>query len=566
MLGIYTRLSVEDQQSTSIENQIREGKDFAELKGVKYSIYNEGEGVSGTLDINDRPILLQLIGDIKEGLIEAVWMRNQNRLDRNSLTFFIFVEAAKKNDIEVFFGNDKKLDFNDPSTLLQSSILSALNAYQAQLQSTQTKKALLGSAKEGKAWGILPYGYATDENKNIVINKEEAEVVEEIFQLNLNGWGTRRISTYLSKQGIPTRYNKYDGKLKIRNKHDDSITEREYKDIVWSQKTVNDILKNKWYVGERTFQKIQLPTPVIISIDIFEKAQENLKSNKYKTGKAVEYRYLLKGLLRCSKCGRNYYGRTKKNKTDNYYMCSSKRYPTLNCGNRSISIPYLENFIIKHLFDSKDLLKKLEKIDKEDKSLIILKDELENLKESNIKLQKTLEKLSFVLGDSDLKDDITILKRYKEAKSKIETNNARIKVVESRIKNRENKTHLNAYKKRLGVVDLHNFSKLKEAIHTIVERIEIEFSEGSYKIIVKYKGYEEQGTFITKFPYTIWHYLIKEYTEPTALDILESVMSFKEIHGIDLPQEYWEGLKKENYTQLMLNNIHINKSELIEFN
>jgi DNA invertase Pin-like site-specific DNA recombinase len=65
MLAIYTRLSKEDSKSTSIENQIQEGKMFAQSKNfLNYEIYNEGEGISGGATIKDRPKLDALIQDI----------------------------------------------------------------------------------------------------------------------------------------------------------------------------------------------------------------------------------------------------------------------------------------------------------------------------------------------------------------------------------------------------------------------------------------------------------------------------------------------------------------------
>ena len=70
MLAIYTRLSREDDQSASIDNQIREGKAFAKKHDYQLTIYNEGEGVSGTLELNDRPELLNLINDVKKELVE----------------------------------------------------------------------------------------------------------------------------------------------------------------------------------------------------------------------------------------------------------------------------------------------------------------------------------------------------------------------------------------------------------------------------------------------------------------------------------------------------------------
>ena len=58
MLAIYTRLSREDSESSSIENQLREGKSFAKDNSFNdIKIYNEGEGVSGGADIKDRPKL-----------------------------------------------------------------------------------------------------------------------------------------------------------------------------------------------------------------------------------------------------------------------------------------------------------------------------------------------------------------------------------------------------------------------------------------------------------------------------------------------------------------------------
>lgn len=46
MLGIYTRLSKQDEESNSINNQLREGKQFAtDFHYSDIKIYNEGEGV-----------------------------------------------------------------------------------------------------------------------------------------------------------------------------------------------------------------------------------------------------------------------------------------------------------------------------------------------------------------------------------------------------------------------------------------------------------------------------------------------------------------------------------------
>lgn len=360
MLAIYTRLSVENEDSASIENQLREGKEFAKNKGLSYQIYNEGEGISGTLDLKDRPELNKLIGDISTDKITSVWMRNQNRMERNSLTFHLFADIIKKNNVKLYFADGKEIDYNDPNTFLSSSILSTLNAYSAQLQSVQTKKSLKDNAKEGKVHGILPYGYTTNENGYIQIDSEESVIIKRIFNMSLSGVGTRSIAEILNKEEIPTRYNKIaKGKITVKNKYTGKLTIRDKSAVKWAGGTIRGIITNTIYKGTRTFSGVEYDAPIIIEPNYWKKVNENLKNNANTSGKKVAHKYLLKGLLECGKCGRNFYGRTRTNKKDNYYMCSSKRYTHENCGNRSINIDVLNNIIWGRFFldsEYKDLL------------------------------------------------------------------------------------------------------------------------------------------------------------------------------------------------------------------
>ncbi|WP_298996725.1 recombinase family protein [uncultured Tenacibaculum sp.] len=500
MLAIYTRLSKLDEESNSIHNQLREGKEFA--KKNKYDIikeYNERMGVSGTLDIEDRPQLLELIADIKKGDIKAVWMRNQNRLDRNTGVFYLFITAVKKNNVEVFFADGDSIDFNDPTTLLQTSIISSLNQYQAQLQSVQTKKALRDNAQEGKAWGILPYGYCTDENKLIVINEVEAKVVKEIFNLCCNGWGARRISTYLTDKGYPTRYSQYDGTISVVNKYTKEITKRNKKDIIWSVKTVLNMLKNTWYIGERTYAGSKYPAPPIIDIEVFENAQRKLVENKNikKSGKKTTYNYLLKGLIICGKCGRNYYGRhrpPKEGKTysnDNYYMCSSKRYKHLNCGNRSIDIPFIEGLVWDRFFKYKELNKLIdEHFDtiKVDEVLNDLNTQLKKLEEKLGKFSKerqntiklnAKELITFEQTEQDLKRI-----NLEENQTKGELQN-----IKEQIKNYTDSIALKEQQKELENIENDiSFNDKKELVNKYIKQVLILHHDDKnyYKITIKF--------------------------------------------------------------------------------
>ena len=79
------------------------------------------------------------------------------------------------------------------------TITSALNQYQKDLQSVQTKRTLKDNAREGKVWSVVAYGYKSD-NGYLAIDETEAEIVKEIYALSLNGWGTRTIANRLNEK------------------------------------------------------------------------------------------------------------------------------------------------------------------------------------------------------------------------------------------------------------------------------------------------------------------------------------------------------------------------------
>tara|TARA_R110000803_G_C11987103_1_gene321471 strand:+ start:720 stop:2312 length:1593 start_codon:yes stop_codon:yes gene_type:complete len=355
MLGIYTRLSKEDADSNSIGNQKREGVAFATKNKFEYKLFDEGQGLSGGLEIKDRPQLLELTNAIENGDITSVWFRDQNRLERNSSTFMDFVKIIKRNDCTVYY-SDEKIDYNKASVVFQGTIYSAFSQLQKDMQSEKTIRSLKDNAIEGKAHGISPYGYTKDDNGYIIIEGGEAEVVKRIYKLSLEGTGTNKIAEIFNEEGILTRYNKI-GTGTLTTKNFGKVITTQKKDINWSGNTIRGIIKNTIYKGLRTLKSGTYKAPNIIVPHHWQQVNDNLKANRNNSGRVVKHKYLLKGIIKCGKCGRNYYGRTRVNKKDNFYMCSSKRPNVENCGNRSINIPALESLVWQRFFVEKELLR-----------------------------------------------------------------------------------------------------------------------------------------------------------------------------------------------------------------
>jgi site-specific DNA recombinase len=425
MLAIYTRLSKEDKDSTSIQNQIREGKEFASKLNVVYKLYNEGEGVSGGAEIKDRPQLFTLLQDIRSNDIDKVWFRSQNRLERNSSTYAIFISEAQKYKVDVYF-NDKLLDFDNPSDNLLGTITSAVNQYQKDLQAFQTKRTLKDNVKEGKVWSVVAYGYKS-ENGYIAIDEEESLIVKRIFNESLKGVGTRKIAEILNGEGVLTRFNKIGkGIIKRVNKQSKKVTIVRTKEVNWAGNTIRNIINNTLYKGERIFSGDVYEAPIIINPILWQEVNDNLKKNRNNSGKKVDHKYLLKGKLICSKCGRNYYGKRRADLSDNFYTCSSK-ITKKNCGNRGINITVLESLIWQRFFADKNLKAVVDRFFKAndvDTKIYDLEAKLEllsnDLKKSKQEQQNAIKlAIKGIISEEDIKPEID---RIKDKSKVIEIN------------------------------------------------------------------------------------------------------------------------------------------------
>ena len=489
MLAIYTRLSKEDKDSTSIQNQIREGKKFASKLNLEYILYNEGEGISGGAEIKDRPQLFKLLQDIRSNDIQSVWFRSQNRLERNSSTYAIFISEAQKFKVDVYF-NDKLLDFDNPSDNLLGTITSAVNQYQKDLQAFQTKRTLKDNVKEGKVWSVVAYGYKSEEGY-LKIDEEESLIVKRIYNESLKGIGTRKIAEIFNNEGILTRYNKIGkGEIEQTNKQTKRVTISKTKDIKWSGNTIRGIIINTLYKGERKFSGSIYDAPIIINPILWQQVNNNLSKNRNNSGKKVDHKYLLKGKLICGKCGRNYYGRRRVDLSDNFYMCSSKRIKTENCGNRSINITVLEGLIWKRFFADKNLetvVNKFFKTNNTDTKLYDLEAKLDALKKDLVNIKQERQnaiKLAIkgLLSEEDIKPEVD---RIKIVAIEI---NIKIKQIEEQMffyNNSISKRNEIGLDLEFNATDM-SFNDKRELINKYIDFIEITYLESSYVIFIAF--------------------------------------------------------------------------------
>jgi site-specific DNA recombinase len=182
----------------------------------------------------------------------------------------------------------------------------------------------------------------------------------------------------------------------------------------------------------------------------------------------------LRGLCVCGRCGRNFVGRTRPDKKDHYYYCSSKIGDLEKCGIRSLNIDYLDELIWHKVINSyviSDLaleeIAKLEnpvEIEHSKKKIYSLQSQLSVEKE---KKNRTIELYQNGLIDMAL------------AKEKLEPCDIRLANIEKEIATLQNLlVSFNDYKTQVC-----EFQAFSEQLKTIADNADFYFK---YKLTRKY--------------------------------------------------------------------------------
>jgi site-specific DNA recombinase len=338
---IYSRVSTQDQDN---QRQIQELKDYAKYQKIQIESVFE-EKVSGATKAKERKAFNDLLQYIKDHHIKLILVWELSRLGRSMLDVQINIEELSNAGVNIYIKKEglNTLDESGNVALLSKMMIGMLTAF-AEFERQTTKKrsssGLRQRASLGGAGGgvVKPYGFK-NENKLLVIDQEEAKIVQLIFQKYLEGLGTTSIATFLNQKKVPTRYNKAfaDKSVKSRLGY-----EKKGSSFHWQDGTIYSILKNSIYYGDRKYKGEIFNVPAIVSKQTFDLVQGKLKSNFNKPNSEKKYENVLAGLIICPKCGKNYYMHKRDDNNDNAYKCISKRYKEY-CGNPSINIDKLNN-------------------------------------------------------------------------------------------------------------------------------------------------------------------------------------------------------------------------------
>ena len=331
---IYTRVSTEiqaEKEFSSCESQEQKIRSFIESQNnwQVAKIYSD----AGYTGVNtNRPALQELLEDIKQNKIDVILVYKIDRFTRSPKDFYQLIEVFDKFNIS-FISVTERFDTSTPAGRLLRNIMLTFAQFERELTSERTKDKLLERAKKGM-WngGSPPYGYQR-ENKKLIINRKEAEIIRLIYENYLETKSINRIYDFLEEKNMKNRQGK-----------------------IFSKENLAFILRNITYIGKikysgQIFQGIHQP---IISEELFELTQ---KTHKKRIRKFRVYRdFLFGGLVNCAECGYKMSAfftnkhRNGKLKRYYYYRCTSTNKKGWQaCSTRQVSADRLERYILENL-------------------------------------------------------------------------------------------------------------------------------------------------------------------------------------------------------------------------
>nr|AJG38137.1 putative invertase [bacterium enrichment culture clone fosmid MGS-K1] len=320
-VALYCRVSTDMQEKErTIQSQLEALRKYAAER--QYEIAREflDEGYSGaTLE---RPGLDHLRDALVSGDFQVVLIHSPDRLARKAVYQSLVIEEMERAQVKVEFLNHPVDDTPEGKMLLGMQGLFA--EYERAKIAERNRRGKIYWARQGVfVGGRIPYGYqlvhrdhANGQRASLEVNEAEATTVRDMYRWLLEEQlSCRAMARRLVELEVPTQ-----------------------RGTRWRPSTVNTLLHSEAYKGIFHYRSskdewVPIPVPAIVDEGTWEAAQRQLHQNAlYARRNNKHYSYLLRGLIRCPRCGATCIGVYSNGRRN--YRCNQLDYLSAKNGKR----------------------------------------------------------------------------------------------------------------------------------------------------------------------------------------------------------------------------------------
>ena len=227
--GIYIRVSTEDQAKDgfSIHAQREKLTKYAEANDWDIFDYYVDDGISGK-NLEDRPEITRLLKDVEDGKINNILIYKLDRLTRSVRDLIYLIELFEKHSC-TFNSQTEKIDTSNAVGRMFVKIIGIFAEFERENLAERVSFGYEQKTREGNYTntnGVYGYDYIVGEKK-IIVNEEEKDLVNRIFDLYIDGKSYFKIAHLFNEENVPTK----------RGGH-------------WASSTIKSIINNPLYVGK----------------------------------------------------------------------------------------------------------------------------------------------------------------------------------------------------------------------------------------------------------------------------------------------------------------------------
>lgn len=331
-VALYIRVSTEEQALHGISLIAQEDAlcRYAREHGYKVVDIYRDEGNSARKPVMKRPVMLQLLEDVKAGKIDRILFTKLDRWFRNVREYHNVQEILEAHNV-TWQATLEDYDTLSANGRLRVNIMLSVNESESDRDSERIKFVFEGK-RQRREWcftggpGQWPYGYMPQEDedgtKRCVKNPETAPIVQDFWDYVVKYNSVRKAGMYCcEKYGITRNYRSW------------MVT-----------------AKNELYTG--TFRGVEDYCPAYVSRADWERII--LGHQIIKKTQRPDRVYLFTGLIRCPDCGNTMKATFKTYPNDrsleyNGYRCNNAKLHTCSfrhqLSERKIEKYLLENIV-----------------------------------------------------------------------------------------------------------------------------------------------------------------------------------------------------------------------------
>lgn len=360
----YARVSSEsDEQLNSLSNQIQYYQDLiGRNKDWTFVSGYIDEGLSG-ISTKHRENFNKMISDASSDRFDLIITKEISRFARNTLDSIQYTRQLLNSGVGVFFQNDN-INTLDEDSELRLSIMSSIAQDELRKLSSRVKFGHQQAIKNSVVLGNSRiFGYRK-ENKRLVIDEYQAEMVRELFEMYASKeYSMKQIEEIFWNKG----YRNLNGNKIAHSTMVKMISNPKYKGYYVGNKVkIVDMFTKKqkflppeeWVMYKDESGRI---VPAIVSEELWDRANDVLKqrSESVKKRQGITcHENILAGKLYCAKCGTPYYRRDSFDRSgtlNSKWLCSGRlKNGKDSCGSFGIYESELKPLLFEVFKDTKE--------------------------------------------------------------------------------------------------------------------------------------------------------------------------------------------------------------------